>query len=464
MANNLDYIKPSLLHRLPDYHFMTDIKMSWRGIVDKKEKYLPKEPNETNTKYDARWQRATYENFYSPCIDGIKGLVFKKPIKFNEDTPKQILDIKDNFNGQGDSFNIFAGDLFELGLDKGIAFALVNMTGSSAESRAYEIANNIRPYVTMIMPENVTSWKTDIVNGLTVLTQVKIREWVEVDVADNSYATEYEEHWRVLQLENNKVFYALYDENGTIKQEGDLGNINFIPLFAFYTAKRGYFESDIPFYDLAKLNIAHYNIFSDSRYSAHTASIPFYHGAGIRKEEVEDAQISPNTFLTTSDPSSKISIVDYDGKGVAVNETLLQRIERRIYQLGFSVTMTDKDMTATESIIEGQQKQSKLNTWVADLKDTLENILDAMAIMGGYGETGETGGTIEIDADILSTPITPEELGALTNAVTNGFISQQTAWEMIAQNSLVFPSDWDNEVEKERINSDGLLDSGTIRD
>lgn len=450
---NLDYIKPSVKDKLLDFEFMRDMKIGWKNIVGKKTKYLPKQPNENDIKYNARWEIATYEDFFSVAVDGIKGLVFKKQIKFNDDVPQQLQDIMDNANGEGDSFNIVAGELFEGGLDKGIHFALVDMPRGQANNRAEEIAQNIRPYITLIMAENVTSWKTDIVNGLTVLTQVKIREWVEEDVEGNSFATELKEYWRVLWLENNVVNYRLYDSQDAIIEEGNLGNINFIPLFALNLKKTAYFESDIPFYDLAKLNISHYQILSDSRYSAHTACVPVPYASGVSEDEVKNLVVSPNSLAVLSDPQAKLGFLDYDGKGVAVNETLLQRIERRIYQLGFSVVMTEKEMTATESMIEGQQKQSKLNAWVAELKDTLENILNAMAIMGGYGDNG---GTVTIDADILSNPLDAQEFTAVINAMVNQKVSFETGMNMIRTGRMMLPEDFDIEVEKYRVSQNNL--------
>lgn len=460
---SITYIKPSLSARLPYYKLINDITLGWTGIVDNKTTYLPASPSEvSNTKkYDARWQLATFEDFYNPTVEGITGLIFKKPIKLNDDVPQALQDDLTNANAMGDDFGVVAGQLFNGALRKGIKFALVDMPKGQVNSRADEIAQGIKPYITLIDVENVTSWQTALINGQIVLTQVKIREFIDVPIEGNPYGTESEEQWRVLELVENRVTWTVYNKEDSIVDSGTLGEIDFIPLYALNLDDIGYFEANPPLYEVAKLNIRHYQMFSDSSYASHIACVPFYVATGVQQDETKDLTISPNTFLSLGNPDAKIEIVSYSGDGIKTNDILMQKIEKRINEIGFSVVMEDKEMTATESGISTQQKQSKLNRYVDRLKDTLQNILNAMAIMGGYGTEG---GTVTISADILSSPLTAQEFTSINNAMSNGNLSQESGWKMVQSGEINLPDDFDEEEEKRLIEEEGLLTNNINND
>lgn len=452
---SIDYMKPSLSARLPLYATIDDVTKGWVGVVGKGEKYLPKEPKEDDGSYKARLATAIYTDYYNSAVDGITGLIFKKPIKLNDDVNKQLQDDLINANAMGDDFAVVAGQMFNGALRKGIKFALVDMPKGTANNRADEIAQGIKPYITLIDVENVTSWKTQLINGKIVLTQVKIKEFKDKDVADNPYAVEQDTVYRVIELdESGNAYYILYDDEGK-EIESDYLNIDFIPLYALNLDDIGFFEANPPLYEVAMLNIRHYQKFTDSSYASHIASVPFYFASGLQTEESKGFVPSPNTFLSASQPDADIKIVSYDGKGIVTNDILMKKLEKRMSELGFAVGTEEKEMTATETNITTHQKQSKLNRYADSLKDTLENILNAMSIMGGYDKNG--GGTVEITADILSNPLTAQEFTAIVNAMANGQLSKESGLEMIKTGDIKFREDWDIEAEINRIQEDGLL-------
>jgi len=454
MANNIRYVKPSLFNRLPMYKFINDLTRGYEGIVGNKETYLPKTKSENQDRYEARHALSLFKDFYNPTIDGITGLVFKNGIKLNDDVPQQLQDDLENADYTGNDYQKVFSEYFENALRKGIDFILVDMPRADVQSRADEIAMGVRPYLVPVKVENITAWKTTAINGKTVLSMVKIREFAEIDDPENPFATKTEKRYRVLSIGQ----WELYNDDGILLDSG-LTGLDFIPLFDLNLDNIGFFEAEPPLYELGKLNIDVYQIDSDSRWAAHTASVPFYFGAGIDEESAEKMIISPNSFFTTNNPDAKLTIVDYDGKGVTVNKTIVDDIIKRINEIGFSVVLEDKVQTATESTLSGQQKQSKLNKWVGLLVNSINQILNAMSIMGGYGNNG---GTVTINSDILSKPLDAQTLTALNNAVSSGNLSQQSMWTMIKNGEVNFPDDWSEETEKQNINTDGMLNNPTV--
>lgn len=454
MPSSLEYENETTKTLKPYREFIDDLVEGSIGIKKRKGKYLPKEKNEKQESFDSRLAKATYFDAFNPTIDSLVGLVFSNPIEYSEDIPQQLQATIENADMQGNHFDILIEEFFTKAMQKGISFCLVDMPKGRPTNKQDELRMGIRPYLTIVKAEDITSWKTEIIAGQMVLSQVKIREFLEVDDPDNEYATKLVKRYRVLTRGKYEV-YEEKDKKSHLIESGTTG-LNFIPLVALNLNSRGFFDALPPFYDLGEMNIGHYQVFADNRHSAHTASVPFYFGAGMHKEEAEGLIISPNTFFATSNSEASIEIVDYKGDGVEVNNSILDRYETRMREMGLAVITQDGETTATEVKISSKQSQSKLNSYVRALVDSVELILLYCAKM--YGK--DNGGSISIDADILSNPLTNEELTTINNMVTSGNMSLDTMYKIIANGTFRLPADFDVEDEKEKINADGLVSLG----
>jgi len=448
---NIKYQHPTLLDTLPYYKVMDDLSKGVVGIEANKLDYLPLEMDEDTQSYDSRFNRATYLDNFNPIVNGIAGLIFKNPVTFNEDIPKQIENLLFDIDLQGNSANNFIFDFFKVALLKGQSFCLIDMPNIDKSSKADEIKNNIRPYLTLIQPENITAWKFDNINGRNVLTMVKILEHIEIDDPDNIFATKTIEQYRILEIGTYKIV-QVDNENETIISEG-FTNLDFIPLVNLNLNKKGFFQTLPPFYDLAKLNIAHFQVMSDIRYSAHLASVPMLLFLGFDKDEIAKMKISVNTALASHNTDASVDYISYDGKSLEVNHKILDRIETKMREMGLSVITTNKATTATEINISSNQSQSKINSYVGALKDAFDNILLYMAKFYGLDD----GGSININADIVSQPLDSQDLIALNNIVSAGNMSLEQFYKIIKSGTLKLSDDFDIDVELEKIKSDGLL-------
>ena len=362
MASNLTYISPIVEKELPLWRTIDDVSDGIIGMLRNPQLYLIKEPNEEQKSYDSRLQKATWIDAFSDTIDGLNGLVFKKPIVYN-DISSKLTPMIENADAQGNHFDILIQDFFDIALRKGLSFALVDMPkADNVNSKADEISQGIRPYITIIQPENITSWKTKTVNGQLVLSQVKIREFVEVEVEGNDYATETKEQYRILTIGAYEVLRVSDTKSeADIVVDSGVTNLNFIPLVCLNLAKEGFFAAKPPFYDLAKLNIGHYQIFTDSRHSAHIASVPMLTFMGFSDEDIKELVISANTAINHNDPEAKVAWLDYKGEGVAINKILMDKLEQKMAEMGLAVVSGEKEVTATEAQIASDKRQSKLN-------------------------------------------------------------------------------------------------------
>jgi hypothetical protein len=455
---SIEYIIPTLKTKLPYYEKIDDLSGGAVKVKEAGKTYLPEESGESDLSYKSRLSKATYFDTFNSTVDGLSGLIFKKPITYSEDIPTQLEPMIENADAQGNHMDVLIEKFFVKALQKGISFALIDSPKAvDVKTKADEQAQGIKPYITIINAENVTSWKTTTVNGQLILSQVKIREFIQVDDETNPYETKTIEQYRVLEIGTYQIWQN--KEGKDILIEEGTTNLNFIPLVALNLENDEYFSAMPPFMDLAELNIAHYQIFSDSRHSAHIASVPMLKMFGFDAEELKSIVISANRAVTSTNTDATVEWLDYKGEGVAVNETLLAKIETKMREMGLSVISQDKTLTATEVNISSAQSQSKLNGYVRALIDSVELIFQMAARMYGV----EDGGSIYIDADILTQPLQPADVLALNTMVVSGNMSIDTMFKIIASGSFRLGDDFDIEVEKETISKDGLLTNDTER-
>lgn len=462
---SLDYCREEVTKSLPLWRLIDDLTDGYVGVVDGKnaKDYLPQSPRETDEAYKIRKQKAMLINPFNDTVEGMTGLIFKEPIVYNEDIPTILTPMIENATLQGDHMDLVIQEFFTLALRKGIAYALVDQPQGTATNRAEQQAQGIRPYTTIIQPENLTSWKTATVNGQLVLTQIKILEMVEENVQGNEYKTEMVKQYRVYEVNEQftnttlKVIRPSADTKGQdeIITQIETG-LNFIPLVGLNLNKRGFFYALPPFYDIAKLNIGHYQLFTDARYAAHKASVPFYTAAGAREEEVKGLVISPNTIVRFDNPDASIGIVDYDGKGAEVSQNLMTKVETSIAQMGMNMLTADREVTATEAEIDNTKSQSKLNTFVTHLEESVKLIFLYAYRMTTEGADANEAGTITINADILTNPLTPEEMQKYSDMHSKQQITISVLYQILKDGGRL-PDDFDIEAQKELVKEDGLL-------
>jgi hypothetical protein len=453
----IDYVMLEVSNKLSTWKLIDNISNGWVGIESNISNFIPKEDGEQDKSYNNRVTKLTHFDYFNNTIGGIVGLIFKNRIKLSEDTPSQILDLIEDIDLQGTHLDNFIANSFKSALQKGVSFTLVDLPKvEELKNKADEINQNIRPYLIDIAPENVTAWKTSKINNKTVLTMVKIREFQTIDDDKNPYATISKEVFRVLKIGTWEL-WELDENKKEILIDSGTTNLDYIPFYCLNLAKEDTFLSKLPFLDLAKLNIAHTQIFTDTRHSAHIASVPMLKLLGIQQNELNDFVVSANKAITSTNQDAKVDWLDYDGKGVSVNDTLMLKIEKRMGEIGLNVLAggnNNGDVTATEIRISTTKEQSKITKWVNNLSDTYNNIL--LALAGAYGLN--YGGSIEIEADIIKEPLTPQEIQAYSSMVSNGQMSIETLWQTLKTHKNL-PDDFDSEVEKEKIATDGLLTS-----
>jgi hypothetical protein len=417
------------------------------AIRDAGEDYLPRYEAELSANYKKRLEKSTLLPAFSDTIDYLVGKVFQRPITLNpETTPARIADMTDNIDPQKNDLNVFANWLFRDMLANGLSHILVDMTpiprnpdGTLPIVTQADTKNRL-PYWVHIKASQVFAWRSDVVNGSQVATQIRIREVVEIPEGD--FGVKEVGQIRVLEIGKFRIFQE--DDKGNWVEKPELGGemldrngkpFPYIPLITIYAMQPSAFmTAPPPLLDLAYKNVEHYQVHSDYRNCLTMACFPILAVSGYKSDEDGKITVGPTTLMQFSSENAKAYYVEHSGKALGSARTHLEDLKQEMAASGLQLLMpkTGATPTATGEAIDAAKSTSELQSMAHRLKDGLERALDATADWMGE----KHGSEVLINTDLTLT-LGKMDIDQLIKAMVAGLIPKEVGWaEMIRRGFL----------------------------
>ena len=223
---------------------------------------------------------------------------------------------------EGNNFNSVMKQAQNYASIDGHCFMILDKPNIQTATRAEELNQEIRPYVSIITPENVFDWNFERQpNGKYILNYLKIRE--EVDRKGGSYMRIwYPDKVDTIYVEDDRTEPQLIDT-----AENQIGKIPAVILYNSKSHKRGIGQSDLV--DIAELQKAIYNEYSEIeqliRLTNHpslvkTAGVNASAGAGAVIEMPDEMEPNLKPYLLQPSGQNLTSIMDSITKKVeAIN-------------------------------------------------------------------------------------------------------------------------------------------------
>lgn len=287
----------------PDYDYYLApwqffIRSYWGGKAYRDGNYLLQHPFESPENYARRKATAYYYNYCRPIVDIFVSHLFKKPPSRDfgslTDDPlfKSFLEDADL---EGKSYSQFMRDAQRFAGIYGRVSIIVDKPSAVAKTRAEEISGDIRPYCSLITPENLFDWAfIRTPDGRTILDMVKIYE-------GGNYRIWTRTGWELWEVTSD-------EKDGEVKliESGkhDLGEIPIVNLYNLHSGFRMVGISDIQ--DIADVNKNIYYLCSDAKEIIENAAFPMLAMPYARGGE-EEKEVGPKNILQfdPSEPNSK---------------------------------------------------------------------------------------------------------------------------------------------------------------
>lgn len=424
--------------------------------------YLPQHSEETDQSYQARLLKTTLNNMFEETLHSLTGKPFAEDVKLNDDVPAKLLPMLDNVDMMGNKLSVFARDWFQTGLAKAYCHVLVDMprvmpnADGSARTVADDVAQDLRPYMVLIRPENVLQINETMIDGKPVITQVRILESV---MTQNGFAEVPGVQIKVLGIGTAEVWtpvktnassgeirWAKSDEWATAYTEG-------IPFVTFYAGTRqSVMCAKPPLLDLAYLNVAHWQSTSEQRHALMTARFPIL---ACEADDDGDSNVTlgPNKVLY----GGKYSYVESTGAALGAGQADLDSLEAQMANYGAEFLKDDPgDPTATAKAIDSAESNSSLASIVIRFEDAVAQALSFMARMAGVAsDTAQgdyVGGTIELVKAFAPDLADGQGLVAVTAARANKDISREALISVLILRGLL-PEDFDPVADKKLLDA-----------
>ncbi len=412
-----------------------------------REDYLPKFQYEQPTNYESRLKMTTLLNYYKRTVLGLVGKPFSKPVVVPEEMPEDMTDMFENIDKQGNDLSSFARNVFRTGVAKGIVHILVdyptmkNEDGEAPKTLADEKAVGAQPYMICIQPENLIAAFADMVDGVEVLTHVRIKE---CEVVRHEWEEVLIERVRVLEPGKWFLYKKGSDNKYALEDEGET-TLDVIPLVTFYAEREGFMTSRPPLLDLAHLNVSHWQSSSDQRNVLSVARFPILGASGVDPES--KLEIGPNSFFAIRDVQSKLYYVEHSGAAIGAGRQDLEDLKAEMAMLGLQLLAPQQSggTTATAKAMDGAEANCGLQSMVLDFQTVLNSAIELMqAWKGDDAEYPD----VTINSDFGLTPGQAQDLSILLAMRAARDISHTAFMEEMIRRGLL-SADFDIEADKE---------------
>ena len=417
-----------------------DLKEGTYKIRSEHRKYLPQLEREVDDSYDRRLSRSNVVPFMQRIEKMLAGMLVRKPIRLDDVSDlvrEQLFDV----DLEGNDLNVWLYQTARVAISFGHVGVLVD---------APKDGEKVRPYWVTYEPKNILGWRTEIIDGVRQLIQLRLME--QVVEPDGKYGEKIVKQIRVLEpgryeihRKNNKGEYKLHDE-------GEMSIKDKIPFSVAYSNRVGYYESRSPLYDIAELNLKHYQIQSDLDNILHISSVPLLAVFGY--PNADEITTGPNEALSLP-PESRMEYISPSSDSYESQFRRLEDLKDQINTLSLAAVLGQKLVgeSAEAKRIDRSQNDSTMMVVAQQMQDLIDNCLK---FHSEYLNEPNAGSSF-VNRDFVSTRLEPQEITSLLTLFTAGTISQETLLNQLSAGEIL-GDDFDIEEEMESTQSGGLVE------
>mgnify|MGYP003123136509 CR=1 FL=1 len=397
------------------------------------EYFLPKLSGQATYEYRSMLDRTLFFNAARRTHSALLGLVHKKPVEVEvpaggEDFTKSM-DL--SMNGHFDMFaKQVTDELLQVGR-VGVAVDYDNISG--------------RPYAVTYRGEDIISATYADRHSVSDYSRIVLCEHEKVETEDE-FEEKFVKIFRVKKLTPTGMVEEIYrskdqkeyflDETIVPTRNGQpLDRIPFV-IFATNGCYAEYQESLL--HDIISVNVQHYITSADLGTVLHFSALPTLVISGVQGEQDDTTPIRlGSTSAIMLPPSVDSKILEFTGASAAQLRSHLRELEQRMAVLGSRVLQPDqRPQTATAESIKSASEMTSLQGMVSSLSHGMKHVLDYMLWWSNLPEES----LVRFNTDFNVQKLEAGQLAALTKALIDGAIDQETFMHNLKQGELLPPT------------------------
>ena len=423
-------------------------------VKQRGEKYLPMATHKCQdiqkARYNAYKMRTPFIPFTYMAYQVQHAMVFRRTPTVVCSDEFKASGLLDNVDGRGNSLYQFCSNSFDDLLKTGFGGILLDMPPAQEGMTVYDAEKEgIRPYLTYYLAEEIINKIFDNSKGISRLKLIVLKE--KVNVYRDEFTLLNRERYRVLAI-NDQGFYEqriwtpVYNDKDEITDitvevvpvfvNGQ--QINYIPFVLLPTD----IAEKPPLYDLAMMNIHHYQVMADYYNGLHKVTMPTGYITGYTPKTDEDGDddeiiLGDDVFITEENPDARFGVLSYAGEGMEHTKDGIDKIENLIAGIFMKSIAPDKKTseTAESAYVHRSGENARLATFARNVSEKLSQIIQ------WYEEWNNYEGTVEIhlNYDYETMALDPNIINSIANISGQGKFPLYCVFYILKQQELIDP-------------------------
>ena len=442
----------------PQWEKLRDTVAGQEAIHYKRKKYLPQLSGQTRDEYNAYLHRALFYGAMGRTVDGLTGMLFRKPPMMEMGTTLE--EYAEDITLDGTSLLGFAEDLADEIVQIGRAGILVDHPSTADMQDIITIAEaeraNLRPFLKMYVAEAICYWERTFVNNKKVLSQLRLKEKVKVEAEE--FESEYVEQIRVLDLFNGVYRQRLYRKDDKkmewVQFGGDVfpmvnsQTLDFIPFYFVGPRNNRPEVQKPPLIDLANANISHYKTTADLEHGAHFTALPTAVITGLNEETDSSYRIGSAAAWVFPNPDTKAEYLEFKGSGLESLEKRAAAKEQYMAFLGARMLAPDKRAaeTAETAQIHRQGENSVLSSIAYSISDVLMMAIETLLFWAGRPDEEFV---FKLNTDFMPAIMSAQDIQAVMQLWQSGGIAFDDLLYNLKRGEIVHEKRTSDEIRSE---------------
>src|SRR3990170_3919597 len=387
----LEKTHPHYERHLNEWQFF--VRSYFGGKFYRDGNYLIQHPFESSANYSRRKDIAYYYNYCSPIVDIFVSHLFRKPAKRDYGSLKGdplFEAFVSDADLEGATLPQFIRDAQRFASIYGGVSIVVDRPDVTAGTRKEAIDGDIRPYLSLVTPENLIVWSFERgPSGKSVLGRVKIRE------DKDTYRIWNRSGWELWEVVKGKNEVRLLDAG-----EHGLGVVPVVTLYNKRSGVKMLGVSDIQ--DIADINKNIYYLCSDAKEIIENTAFPMLAVPYAKGGGDEEKELGPRNILQF-DPSEADArpywLEAPHSSLTEIREWVKQDINEihRIAKMG-GVKATE-DFSAARSGVALELEYQQLYATLSEKADNIEQAENQLLALWARWEGKEFDGVIDYPDD-----------------------------------------------------------------
>ena len=418
------------------------------------EKYLPmavlKDRNEQKARYHAYKMRTPFIPFTYMAYQVQHAMVFRRTPTVVCPDDFKASGLLSNVDGKGNSLYQFSSNLFDDLLKTGFGGVLLDMPQAEAGMTQYDAEKRgIRPYLSYYPAEAVINRIFDNSTGVSRLKLVVLKE--KVNVYRDEFTLLDRERYRVLAI-NDEGFYEqrIWNPVYNDKNEVEDMSVEVVPIvirgqqidyIPFVLMPTDYAEKP-PLYDLAMMNIHHYQVMADYYNGLHKVTMPTGYITGYTppnddRHDDDEITLGGDVFITEVNPDARFGMLSYAGEGMEHTKDGIDKIESLIAGIFMKSIAPDKKTseTAESAYVHRSGENARLATFARKVSEDLSWIVGKYAEWNGY----DTAFEMHLNYDYETMSLDPNIINSIANISGQGKFPLYCVFYILKQQELIDP-------------------------